>query len=110
MKTTMAKLQEMKDGGRKIAMLTCYDYRTAVLQEAAGVDVVFVGDSVGTNVLGYDSETEVTLDEMLYHVKMVRRGVQRAYLLADMPYRTYENPSARNQSAEAAPRQALCGL
>lgn len=99
MKTTMAKLQEMKDDGRKIAMLTCYDYRTAVLQEAAGVDVVFVGDSVGTNVLGYDSETEVTLDEMLYHVKMVRRGVERAYLLADMPYRTYENPSSALETA-----------
>ncbi|MBB6733853.1 3-methyl-2-oxobutanoate hydroxymethyltransferase [Cohnella zeiphila] len=93
MKKTMAYLHERKRSGQKIAMLTCYDYRTAVLQEEAGVDVIFVGDSVGTNVLGYESEKEVSLDEILYHLRMVKRGVRDAYLLADMPYRTYEEPS-----------------
>jgi len=99
MKKTMARLHEMKASGRKIAMLTCYDYRTAVWQEQAGIDVVFVGDSVGTNVLGYESETDVSLDEMLYHLKMVRRGVRESYLLADMPYRTYEDPEAALKTA-----------
>lgn len=100
MKKTMAYLREMKNNGQKIAMLTCYDYPTAVLQEEAEVDVIFVGDSVGTNVLGYASETEVSLDEMIYHLKMVKRGVKEAYLLVDMPYRTYENPTAALETAQ----------
>lgn len=99
MKKTMAHLHEKKSNGHKIVMLTCYDYQTAVLQEKAGVDVIFVGDSVGTNVLGYASETEVSLDEMLYHLRMVKRGVADAYLLADMPYRTYEEPQAALETA-----------
>jgi len=99
MKTTMEHLLEKKASGRKIAMLTCYDYRMAAWQEEAGIDIVFVGDSVGTNVLGYESETEVSLDEILYHLKMVRRGVRDAYLLADMPYRTYEEPEAAWETA-----------
>jgi len=92
MRKSMAQWKEWKRAGRKIVMLTCYDYPTAVMQEATGVDVVFVGDSVGTNVLGYPSEKDVTLDEIVYHLKTVRRGVEHAYLLADMPYRTYETP------------------
>lgn len=92
-------LRESKSAGRKIVMLTCYDYRTAAWQEEAGVDVVFVGDSVGTNVLGYGSETEVSLEEMKYHLRMVRRGVREAYLLADMPYRTYETPDDALETA-----------
>jgi len=99
MKKTMARLHEKKRSGQKIVMLTCYDYRMADLQEKAGVDIIFVGDSVGTNVLGYGSETEVALDEILYHLKMVRRGVHDAYLLADMPYRTYEEPDSALETA-----------
>ena len=110
MKKTIAYLHEMKKSGRKIAMLTCYDYRTAVLQEKAGVDVIFVGDSVATNVLGYDSETEVSLDEMLYHVRMVRRGVNEAYLLADMPYRTYEDPASALETARKLLAQGADGV
>lgn len=67
-------------------MLTCYDYPTALLQDAAGIDIVFVGDSVGTNILGYKNETEVTMADMRHHLKAVRRGVTDAYLLVDMPY------------------------
>ena len=74
------QLQEMKKQGRKISVLTCYDYPTALWEEEAGVDVVFVGDSVGTNILGYESEVEVTMDDMIHHLKAVRRGVRRAYL------------------------------
>ena len=84
-----------KEVGEPIVMLTCYDYPTAVAEDEAGVDVVFVGDSVGTNILGYASETEVTMADMLHHLKAVRRGVHNAYLLVDMPYRSYETPELR---------------
>lgn len=110
MKKTMAHLHEKKNNGQKIVMLTCYDYRTAVLQEQAGVDVIFVGDSVGTNVLGYSRETEVTLDEILYHLKMVRRGVHDAYLLADMPYQTYEEPEMALMTAKKLLAQGADGV
>jgi 3-methyl-2-oxobutanoate hydroxymethyltransferase len=69
-----------------ITVLTCYDYPTACMQDDAGIDIVFVGDSVGTNILGYKSEMEVTMADMLHHLKAVRRGVTDAYLLVDMPY------------------------
>ncbi|MGB3478171.1 MAG: 3-methyl-2-oxobutanoate hydroxymethyltransferase [bacterium] len=91
MKKTIQYLQQKKQRGEKITMLTCYDYPTAQLEEKVGIDIIFVGDSVGTNVLGYENETLVTMDDMLHHLKAVRRGVKNSYLLADMPYKTYEN-------------------
>jgi 3-methyl-2-oxobutanoate hydroxymethyltransferase len=98
-RTTNAEITEMKRRGEKIVMLTCYDYPTAVWEDEAGVDIVFVGDSVGTNVLGYESEKEVTLDDMIHHLKAVRRGVRRAYLLVDLPYLTYETPEEALRNA-----------
>lgn len=92
MTTTMQELHRKKQMSRKITMLTCYDYPTALLQDKAGLDVIFVGDSLGTNELGYERETSVTLGEIVHHLKAVRRGVREAYLLADMPYRTYGDP------------------
>ena len=74
-----------------ITVLTCYDYPTARIQDEAGIDIVFVGDSVGTNILGYKSEMEVTMADMLHHLKAVRRGVSDAYLLIDMPYGSDRN-------------------
>ena len=74
-----------------ITVLTCYDYPTARMQDDAGIDIVFVGDSVGTNILGYKSEMEVTMADMLHHLKAVRRGVTDAYLLVDMPYASDRN-------------------
>jgi 3-methyl-2-oxobutanoate hydroxymethyltransferase len=71
-------------------MLTAYDYPTARLLDAAGLDIVLVGDSVGNNVLGYDSTLPVTMEEMLHHVKAVARGVRRALVVADMPYLSYQ--------------------
>jgi len=99
MAQNMASLREMKRRGEPIAMLTCYDYPTAILMERAGIDVLLVGDSVGTNVLGYGSEVEVTLDDIRHHVRAVRRGTKSAYLLADLPYRTYEDEAAAVASA-----------
>lgn len=89
-----------KQAGTKITMLTCYDYPTAVLQDEAGIDIIFVGDSLGTNVLGYQNEREVTLDDMVHHLKAVRRGVQRAYLLCDLPYDTYPTPDVALRNAQ----------
>lgn len=86
MKKDIAYLNTKKQEQQPITVLTCYDYPTACLQDEAGIDIVFVGDSVGTNVLGYKNETEVTMEDMRHHLKAVRRGVTDAYLLVDMPY------------------------
>jgi len=91
--------QGRKQAGTPIVMATCYDYPTACIEEEAGVDVIFVGDSVGTNMLGYESESEVTLADMLHHLKAVRRGVREAYLLVDLPYQTYSTPDLALRNA-----------
>ncbi len=96
----------MKRRGEPIAVLTCYDHPTAVFQDAAGVDVIFVGDSVGVNVLGYERPQQVTMDDMLHHARAVRRGVADALLMADLPYRSYETPA---QALENARLLALAG-
>lgn len=96
---TVATLLDMKRKGLKIAMVTAYDYPTARAAEEAGVDVVLVGDSVAMTKLGYESTLPVTFDEMLHHVKAVKRGLSRALLIADMPYLSYEldaTEAARN--------------
>ena len=89
-KTTIALLQHKKSSGTKISMLTAYDYTTAQLLEEAGIDIVFVGDSLGTNVLGYHSPHQVTMNDILHHVRAVRRGVTNSFLLADMPFLSYQ--------------------
>src|SRR5580658_5723093 len=75
---------------QKITCLTAYDYPTARLMDEAGVDVVLVGDSVGMVVLGHDSTLPLTMEEALHHTKAVRRGVERALVVADMPFGTYQ--------------------
>ncbi len=96
---TVATLLDMKRKGLKIAMITAYDHPTARLAEEAGVDVVLVGDSVAMTKLGYENTLPVTMDEMLHHVKAVKRGLSRSLLVADMPYMSYEldvKDAARN--------------
>jgi 3-methyl-2-oxobutanoate hydroxymethyltransferase len=100
MTQTSEQLLAKKRNNQKIVALTCYDYPTAVLEEQAGVDILFVGDSVGTNVLGYDNETEVTLDDIIHHLKAVRRGARQSYILADLPYATYETPEQALSNAQ----------
>jgi 3-methyl-2-oxobutanoate hydroxymethyltransferase len=101
---------EMKRAGRPMVMLTAYDHPMAVMEEEAGVDVIFVGDSVGTNVLGYQSEVEVTMDDMLHHVRAVRRGVTSTYLLADLPHRSYETPELAVRNAKALLEAGATGV
>lgn len=81
-----SKFIQLKQEGIGISMLTCYDYPTAKIQDAGGIDVIFVGDSLATNVLGYAHQNDLSLEEMRHHVRAVARGIERAYLLADIPY------------------------
>lgn len=80
----------MKADGEKIAMLTCYDYPTARIMDACGVDIILVGDSVGVVVAGYENTLPVTMDEMLYHTRAVMRANPKALVVADMPFMSYQ--------------------
>jgi 3-methyl-2-oxobutanoate hydroxymethyltransferase len=89
-KVTLGTLFDRMAKGIPITMLTCYDYPTADLMEKAGIDMILVGDSLGMTILGYDSTLPVTLDVMIPHVQAVRRGSPKCWLIADMPYMTYQ--------------------
>lgn len=82
-------LAKMKMNKEKIAMLTAYDYPSAKHVEAAGADVILVGDSLGMVVLGYSSTTQVTVDDMIHHAKSVRRGATNTIVVVDMPFMSY---------------------
>jgi 3-methyl-2-oxobutanoate hydroxymethyltransferase len=87
---TTVELVAMKERGERIAVLTAYDFLMAGLVDESGIDCVLVGDSLGQVVAGEDSTLPVTLDQMIYHAKAVRRGLKRALLVVDMPYLTYQ--------------------
>jgi 3-methyl-2-oxobutanoate hydroxymethyltransferase len=89
---TLTTLAKMRAGKEKIACLTAYDASFAVLLDNAGVDVVLVGDSLGMVVQGNDTTVPVTMDQMVYHTKAVARGLQRALLMADLPFMSYATP------------------
>ncbi|MFC4777599.1 3-methyl-2-oxobutanoate hydroxymethyltransferase [Paenibacillus sp. GCM10023252] len=86
---TITKLRRMKEEHQPISMITAYDYPSAKLAEEAGIDVLLVGDSLGNVVLGYDTTVPVTLDDIIYHTKAVRRGAEHTFIVADMPFMTY---------------------
>lgn len=88
-KISTALLRERKLHHEPITCLTAYDYATARLVDEAGIEMILVGDSLAQTILGYDNTLSVTMDDMLHHVKAVRRGVKHALLLADMPYGSY---------------------
>lgn len=89
-KITTTSLQEMQRTGKKIAMVTAYDYPSARIVEGAGADVVLVGDSLGMVVLGYENTLPVTLGDMIHHGKAVVRACKRALVVMDMPFMTYQ--------------------
>ncbi len=91
-KTTILTLHEKKLRGEPITMVTAYDYPSALAVDRAGIDTLLVGDSLGMVVLGYDSTTPVTMEEMLHHCRAVRRGVQAngPWLIGDMPFMSYQ--------------------
>ena len=89
-KVTTKRLAEMKEQGKKIAMLTAYDFTTATIVDAAGVDIILVGDSASNVMAGNKTTLPITLDQMIYHAASVVRGVQRALVICDMPFGTYQ--------------------
>ena len=100
MRIRISQLKERKQRGEKFAVLTAYDATMARLFERAGVDVLLVGDSVATAVLGYDTTLPVTLDVMIHHTAAVVRGTERALVIADMPFLTYQvSPSEAVRNA-----------
>ncbi len=87
---TVRSLAKRKRAGECIAMLTAYDFTFARIFDAAGIDVILVGDSLGNVVQGRDTTLPVTLDEVIYHTRLVSRGVERALLIGDMPFGSYQ--------------------
>ena len=100
-KVTAPSLKASKERGERLVCLTAYDYPFARIVDEAGIDIILVGDSLGNVVLGYGNTVPVTLDEILIHLKAVRRAVQRALLVADMPYGSFHT------GADDAVRNAL---
>jgi 3-methyl-2-oxobutanoate hydroxymethyltransferase len=93
-KTTVLDIYKKKAEGRKITMLTAYDYPTAQIVDQAGIDMILVGDSLGMVVQGVSSTLPVTMDEMIYHTKMVTRAAQSAMVVGDMPFLSYQTHKA----------------
>lgn len=89
MRKTTAYFRDCKKTGEKLTMLTAYDYSMAKLVDAAGIDGILVGDSLGMVVLGYDNTLQVTVDDIIHHTKAVARGTQNALIVADMPFLSY---------------------
>ena len=94
MRITIRNLQEMKERGEKIAMLTAYDHPTARMVDEGGVPIILVGDSVGNNVLGYRNTVPVTMDAMVHHLRAVLRGAKKAHIVCDMPFMSYQADTA----------------
>lgn len=97
---TIQEFQNRSDSGEKIVMITAYDYTSAKIIESAGIDYILVGDSLGQVVLGYDSTVEVSIEDILHHLKAVSRGTERAHIVADMPFMTFQiNPECAVSNA-----------
>mgnify|MGYP001211133116 FL=1 len=93
MKITTNTLQEMRRAGEKITMLTAYDYSMARILDGAGIDVILVGDSASNVMAGNDTTVPITLDQMIYHAQCVVNGVDRALIVCDMPFGSYQGDS-----------------
>jgi 3-methyl-2-oxobutanoate hydroxymethyltransferase len=92
-KITTHTLQEMKQNGQKISMLTAYDYSMARIVDEAGIDVILVGDSASNVMAGHETTLPITLDQMIYHASSVVRAVQRSLVVVDMPFGSYQGNS-----------------
>ncbi|MEG1579735.1 MAG: 3-methyl-2-oxobutanoate hydroxymethyltransferase [Bacteroidaceae bacterium] len=108
-KVTTHRLIEMKEQGKKIAMLTSYDYTTAKIVDGAGVDIILVGDSASNVMAGNQTTLPITLDQMIYHARSVMRGVKRALVICDMPFGTYQvNPTEGVKNAIRIMQESGC--
>lgn len=90
MKNTVLTLQKQKDEHDKITMVTAYDYTTAKIMDESGVNTILVGDSLGMVMLGYDDTLSVTMEDMIHHTAAVTRGAKNAFVVADMPFMSYQ--------------------
>lgn len=99
-KISAPAIRSLKEKGEKVVCVTAYDYPSARIADAAGVDLILVGDSVGNVVLGYENTLPVTLEQMCHHTAAVRRGVERALLVADLPFGAYQ--SSVSQAVDSA--------
>ena len=90
MKNTVTTFQSMKENQEKITMLTAYDYSTAKLVDAAGINSILVGDSLGNVILGYEDTLSVTVEDMIHHCAAVARGAKNALIVCDMPFMSYQ--------------------
>lgn len=91
---TTHTLQEMKSRGEKISMLTAYDFSMATIVDAAGVDIILVGDSASNVMAGHETTLPITMDQMIYHASSVVRGVKRAFVVVDIPFGSYQGNSS----------------
>jgi 3-methyl-2-oxobutanoate hydroxymethyltransferase len=107
-RVTLPHLYAKVARGEPITWLTCYDYPTAVMQDAAGIDMILVGDSLGMTMLGYDSTLPVTMDDMVRHTAAVRRGAPNAWVIGDMPYMSFQ-PSVETAIRNAGRLMAETG-
>jgi 3-methyl-2-oxobutanoate hydroxymethyltransferase len=89
-KVTLTSILKKKETGQKISMLTAYDYISAQLLDQSGIDIILVGDSLGNVVLGYEDTIPVTMTELLHHTKAVARGVRNSFVIADLPFLSYQ--------------------
>src|SRR5204862_6317577 len=92
-RVTTHVIQEMKDRGEKISMLTAYDFSMAGIVDAAGIDVILVGDSASNVMAGHETTLPITLEQMIYHASSVVRGVERCFIVVDLPFGTYQGNS-----------------
>ena len=90
---TVKTLVDMKEQGQKIAMLTAYDFTMAKIVDAAGIDVILVGDSASNVMAGHETTLPITLDQMIYHASAVVRGIERALVVVDLPFGSYQSDS-----------------
>lgn len=108
-KVTTHRLIQMKQEGKKIAMLTSYDYTTAQIVDSAGMDIILVGDSASNVMAGNVTTLPITLDQMIYHAKAVVRATQRALVVCDMPFGTYQvNPTEGVTNAIRIMKESHC--
>src|SRR6185437_11324271 len=101
-KVTIHTLKRMKQAGQKIGMLTCYDASFASIFDAAGADVLLVGDSLGMVIQGEKSTLPVTMDQMIYHTRIVSRAAKRAHVVGDLPFMSYQ--ASTNEAVKNAGR------
>ena len=94
MRVTIRELKSMKARGEKIAMITAYDYTSAMIVERAGIPIILVGDSLGHVVMGHDSTLPVTMEDMVHHIKAVVRGTEKVHVVGDMPFMSYQADAA----------------